>query len=151
MNKKDDYFMRKAIEFAIKSKEKGNAPFGAVLVKDDNIVMIEENEVNTLSDPTSHAEMRLIRNFCQQNRITDLHEYTLYSSCEPCAMCCAAMSWANLGKLVYSVSNDELTKMFGDNIKISSKELFQKSTQKPVVVENVLNKEGLKVLEKYKF
>ncbi|WP_411167553.1 nucleoside deaminase [Clostridium sp. MB05] len=151
MIKNDEYFMKKAIELAMKSRNEGNEPFGAILVKDDEIVMSGENQINTLSDPTHHAEIGLIRRFCVENNIFDLKEYTLYTSCEPCVMCSGAMVWANLHKVVYSVSHDQLAQIAGSNIMISCKEVFQKSPNKPIVVENVLNEEGLKVFDEYKF
>lgn len=151
MIKNDEYFMKKAIVLAMKSRNEGNEPFGAILVKDDEIVMSGENQINTLFDPTHHAEIGLIRKFCMENNIFDLKEYTLYTSCEPCVMCSGAMVWANLHKVVYSVSHDQLAQIAGSNIMISCKEVFQKSPNKPIVVENVLNEEGLKVFDKYKF
>ncbi|WP_253199081.1 nucleoside deaminase [Clostridium gasigenes] len=87
MIKNDEDFMRKAIELAMKSRKEGNEPFGAILVKDNEIVMSGENQINTLCDPTHHAEIGLIRKFCVENNIFNLKEYTLYTSCEPCVMC----------------------------------------------------------------
>ncbi|WP_242847245.1 deaminase [Desulfosporosinus acididurans] len=63
------------------------------LVKDNEIVYTNENQIYTATDPTFHAVARLIRKFCNETHIVDLHEYTLYSSCEPCFMCCGAMVW----------------------------------------------------------
>ena len=87
----DEFFMKKAIELAVSAVEHGNEPFGAVLVKDNDIVYTNENQIYTATDPTFHAEAGLIRNFCKETHIVDLHEYTLYSSCEPCFMCCGAI------------------------------------------------------------
>ena len=151
MIKNDEYFMRKAINLALDARNAGNEPFGAILVKDNEIVMIGENEINTLSDPTHHAEIGLIRKYCVENRIFDLKELTLYTSCEPCVMCSGAMVWSNLGKIVYSVSHNQLAKIAGSNIMISSKEVFEKSPNYPVLVEKVLNEEGLKVFDNYTF
>ncbi|MCT4584632.1 MAG: nucleoside deaminase [Peptostreptococcaceae bacterium] len=149
--KNDEYFMRKAIEIATKSRNEGNEPFGAILVKDNQIVMVGENKINTFKDPTHHAEIGLIREFCANNNIFDLSEYTLYTSCEPCVMCSGAMVWSNLGKMVYSVTHDQLAKIAGSNIMISSKEVFEKSPNKPIVLEKILNNEGLEVFKGYKF
>ena len=151
MIKNDEYFIRKAIELAIKSRNEGNEPFGAILVKDDEIVMSGENQIKTLCDPTHHAEIGLIRKFCSENNIFNLKEYTLYTSCEPCIMCSGAMVWADLKKVVYSVSHEQLAEIAGSNIMISCKEVFEKSPNKPIVGEKVLNEEGLKVFEGYKF
>lgn len=96
----DEMFMKKAIELSKLAVEHGNEPFGAVLVKNGEIVFSNENQIYTRHDPTFHGEAGLIREFCAQTGITDLHEYTLYSSCEPCFMCSGAMVWVKLGRWV---------------------------------------------------
>jgi tRNA(Arg) A34 adenosine deaminase TadA len=148
---KDELFMQKAIEMAVQARNEGNEPFGAILVKDEEIVMIGENKINTLCDPTHHAEIGLIRKYCSENNVFDLSEYTLYTSCEPCVMCSGAMVWSNLGRMVFSVSHDQLAEIAGSNIMIACKEVFAKSPQKPEVVERLLNEEGLKVFQGYTF
>ena len=105
MKMQDEMFMKKAIELSKLAVQHGNEPFGAVLVKNDEIVFSNENQIYTKHDPTFHGEAGLIREFCAQTGITDLHEYTLYSSCEPCFMCSGAMVWVKLGRLVYGASN----------------------------------------------
>lgn len=151
MTIKDELFMRKAIDLAKQARKEGNEPFGAILVKDDEIVMVGENKINTLCDPTHHAEIGLIRRYCSENNIFDLREYTLYTSCEPCVMCSGAMVWANLGRLVFSVTHDQLAEIAGSNIMISCSEVFEKSPNIPLVVEKILNEEGISVFEGYTF
>ena len=151
MIKNDEYFMEIAIKIALDARKAGNEPFGAILVKDNEIVMIGENKMNTMSDPTHHAEIGLIRDYCIENRTLDLSEYTLYTSCEPCVMCSGAIVWSKLGKLVYSVSHDQLAKIAGSNIMIPCKEVFESSPNHPVLVEKILNEEGLKVFDNYTF
>ncbi len=97
----DEYFMEKAIELSALAVEHGNEPFGAVLVKNNQIVFTNENQIYTRKDLTFHAEMGLLRLFCAETGITDLRDYTLYSSCEPCFMCSGAMVWLKLGRLVF--------------------------------------------------
>lgn len=151
MTNKDELFMRKAIDIAKQAQKEGNEPFGAILVKDDEIVMVGENKINTFCDPTHHAEIGLIRRFCSVNNIFDLSEYILYTSCEPCVMCSGAMVWSNLGRLVFSVTHDQLAEIAGSNIMISCSEVFEKSPNKPLVVEKTLNEEGMSVFEGYAF
>ncbi|MCM3213341.1 nucleoside deaminase [Niallia taxi] len=151
MTNKDELFMRKAIDLAKQARKEGNEPFGAILVKDDEIVMVGENKINTFCDPTHHAEIGLIRRYCSENNIFDLREYTLYTSCEPCVMCSGAMVWANLGRLVFSVTHDQLAEIAGSNIMISCSEVFEKSPNIPLVVEKILNEEGISVFEGYTF
>ena len=146
----DKIYMKKAIELAKAAVEHGNEPFGAVLVKDDEIVFTNENQIYTKHDPTFHGEAGLIREFCEKIGITDLHEYTMYASCEPCFMCSGAMVWVKLGRLVYGASNDDLEKILGNEGGCNcSRIVFENSFWKPDVTEGVLREESVKVLEEY--
>ena len=149
-NMDDKIYMKKAIELAKAAVEHGNEPFGAVLVKDDEIVFTNENQIYTKHDPTFHGEAGLIREFCEKIGITDLHEYTMYASCEPCFMCSGAMVWVKLGRLVYGASNDDLEKILGNEGGCNcSRIVFENSFWKPDVTEGILREESIKVLEEY--
>ena len=145
----DEVFMRKAIEFSRLAAEHGNEPFGAVLVKNDEMVFTNENQIYTRHDPTFHGEAGLIREFCAQTGITDLQEYTMYSSCEPCFMCSGAMVWVKLGRLVYAASNMELEKILGNEGCNCSKMVFDNSFWQPQVTAGVLREESLVILKAY--
>lgn len=147
----DEQFMSEALAAAREARNAGNEPFGAILVKDGAVVMRAANNIFSNSDPTRHAELSLISDFCAANNIFDLSEYTLYTSCEPCVMCSGAMVWASLGKLVYSVSHAQLAEIAGSNIMISCEEVFAKSPHQPQVVGEVLNAEGLEIFAGYTF
>lgn len=145
----DEVFIKKAIELSRLAVEHGNEPFGAVLVKDGDIVFTNENQIYTKHDPTFHAEAGLIREFCAKTGIRNLQEYTLYSSCEPCFMCSGAMVWVKLGRLVYEASNIELENILGSEGCNCSKLVFDNSFWKPEVTEGVLRDESLEVLRDY--
>ncbi len=145
----DEIFMKKAIRLSRLSVEHGNEPFGAVLVKDGEIVFTGENRIYTDHNPTFHGEMGLIREFCEKTAITDLHEYTLYSSCEPCFMCSGAMVWVKLGRLVYAASNDDLEQLLGNSGCNCSRMVFENSFWQPQVTSGVLRDESLEVLKDY--
>ena len=145
----DEVFMRKAIELSRLAVEHGNEPFGAVLVKDNEMVFTNENQIYTRHDPTFHGEAGLIREFCAQTGITDLQEYTMYSSCEPCFMCSGAMVWVKLGRLVYAASNMELEKILGNEGCNCSKMVFDNSFWQPQVTAGVLSEESLVILKAY--
>ncbi len=146
----DELFMSKAIELSRLAVQNGNEPFGAVLVKDGAIVFTNENQIYTQNDPTFHGEMGLIRRFIEEKGITDLRDYTLYSSCEPCFMCSGAMVWVKLGRLVYGASNAELEHILGSEIDASSAQLvFENSFWKPQITSGILREEALKVLKDY--
>ena len=141
--------MRKAIELSRLAVEHGNEPFGAVLVKNNEMVFTNENQIYTRHDPTFHGEAGLIREFCAQTGITDLQEYTMYSSCEPCFMCSGAMVWVKLGRLVYAASNMELEKILGNEGCNCSKLVFDNSFWQPQITAGVLREESLVILKAY--
>lgn len=145
----DELFMKKAIELSKTAVEHGNEPFGAVLVKDGEIVYSNENEIYTLHDPTHHGETGLIRRFCTETGITDLSKYTMYSSCEPCFMCSGAMVWSKLGRLVYAASNIDLEAILNSQGCNCSKIVFDHSCWKPEVTTGVCREEALEVLKSY--
>ena len=149
MCSKDTFFMQKAIELSKAAVRNGNEPFGAVLVKDGEVVYTNENQIYTMHDPTFHAEAGLIRRFCAETGITDLREYTLYSSCEPCFMCSGAMVWVKLGRLVYGASNTELEEILGNDGCNCSKMVFDNSFWQTDVTAGVLREEALEVLKDY--
>lgn len=145
----DEVFMKKAIELSRLAVEHGNEPFGAVLVKNNEMVFTNENQIYTRHDPTFHGEAGLIREFCAQTGITDLQEYTMYSSCEPCFMCSGAIVWVKLGRLVYAASNMELEKILGNEGCNCSKMVFDNSFWQPQVTAGVLREESLVILKAY--
>ena len=145
----DEQFMREAIRLSEQAVVHGNEPFGAVLVKDGEIVCASENQIYTRSDPTWHAEAGLLRRFCADTEITNLSEFTLYSSCEPCFMCCGAMVWTKLGRLVYGASDIDLCEIFGKPGSACCEIVFSRSSHQPEVTGGVLREESLAVLQKY--
>ncbi len=145
----DERFMKEAIRLSEQAVAHGNEPFGAVLVKDGEIVFPSENQIYTGSDPTYHAEAGLLRNFCAAERTNDLTDYTLYSSCEPCFMCCGAMVWTKLGRLVYAASDIDLCSILGAEGNPCCEIVFSRSAHKPEVTGGILREESLAVLERY--
>ena len=145
----DEKFMKMAIELSEAAVVHGNEPFGAVLVKDGEVMFTNENQIYTMHDPTFHVEMGLIRRFCAETAITDLSEYTLYSSCEPCHMCCGAMVWTKLGRLVYGASDIDLCNILGVTGAECAKTVFSQSGAKIEVVSGILRDESMAVLSKY--
>ena len=145
----DELFMKCAIELSKQAVDHGNEPFGAVLVKDGKIVFTNENQIYSQHDPTFHGEAGLLREFCAQTGITDLHEYTMYSSCEPCFMCSGAMVWVKLGRLVYGASNNDLEELLGNKGCNCSKMVFDNSFWHPEVTAGVLKEESLVILKAY--
>ena len=145
----DEVFMKKAIDLSVSAVEHGNEPFGAVLVKNEKIVYTNENQIYTRNDPTFHAEFGLIRSFIEEKGITDLSEYTIYSSCEPCFMCCGAMVWTKLGRLVYGASDIDLCNILGVKGSKCSEIVFANSGAATKITAGVMRKEAIGVLDDY--
>ena len=98
-------FIQRAIALSREALAKpGCAPFGAVIVKDGQIVGEGLNHAIAHSDPTSHGEVEAIRDACKRLGTLELAGCDLYTSCEPCALCVAAMQIAGIRKLYYAAS-----------------------------------------------
>jgi guanine deaminase len=98
-------FMQRALALSAQAlTESGTEPFGAVVAKNGAIVGEGFNHSVAHSDPTSHGEIEAIRDACRKLGTVDLAGCELYTSCEPCAMCVAAMHIAGIGKLYYAAS-----------------------------------------------
>ena len=99
-------FMARAIELSRLHMEAGEGgPFGAVVVQDGVIVGEGWNRVTSTCDPTAHAEVTAIRQACERLGAFSLQGCEIYTSCEPCPMCLAAIYWARLGRIYYA--NDQ--------------------------------------------
>jgi len=96
-------FMREAIRISIENVKSGNGgPFGAVIVKDGEVIGRGINEVTSTNDPTAHAEIVAIRDACQRLNSFQLEGCEIYCSCEPCPMCLSAIYWARPAKIYYA-------------------------------------------------
>ena len=100
-----EHFMQRALALSAQAlQEPGTEPFGAVVVKDGVIVGEGFNHSVANHDPTSHGEVEAIRDACRKLGTVNLSGCELYTSCEPCAMCVAAMHIAGIAKLYYAAS-----------------------------------------------
>ena len=102
-------FLLKANDAARRSVEKGNCPFGAVLVdKEGNIIIEQENLQVTTHDKSAHAEVSLVRNVTPEYDADFLWDCTIYTNVEPCIMCAGSIYWANIGRIVYVLDEAKL-------------------------------------------
>jgi len=109
LNDTDLGHLRTAIDIARQAREHGNHPFGAVLVDEDNRVLLQaENTVVTGRDCTGHAEINLMRLATQHLSLEQLAHCTLYTSTEACAMCAGAIHWGNVRRVVYALGETDL-------------------------------------------
>ncbi len=101
----DEYFMKQALREAQNAYAEGEVPIGAVLVINDKIIARGHNQVETLNDPTAHAEVLVITSACAYLGAKYLPEATLYVTIEPCHMCAGALYWSKLKRVVYGASD----------------------------------------------
>ena len=144
-------YMRIAIEEARKSKEKGENPFGAVLLDSEyNFCHKSQTRCIELSDPTAHAETLVIREYCKKINSVYLKDYILICSGEPCILCSGAIRWAKIGKIYYSVPQ-EFINTSGGKLKPSCDSLINCGSSKKEICGGILLEEGLKVFDNYEF
>ena len=98
----DQKFMQMAIELSEENIDSGGGPFGAVIVRNGELIAKGANRVVPNNDPTAHAEVVAIRNACEKLNTFDLKGCTVYTSCEPCPMCLSALYWAGIERICYA-------------------------------------------------
>ena len=107
MNHTDQQFLTRAVELARKNVETGGGPFGAVIVKDNQVVAECANQVIAIPDPTAHAEIQAIRQAALNLNSFNLTGSTLYTSCEPCPMCLSAIYWSRISRVVFASDRND--------------------------------------------
>lgn len=113
MNNQESEYLKRTIELARQSVQKGGFPAGALVVKDGEIIAEGISIGSVLNDPTSHAETASIREACQKLHITDLQGAVLYESVQSCLMCFSVAYWAGISKIVYAChKTPEMVKKF---------------------------------------
>lgn len=100
----DERFLRHAIDLAVGSAGGTGGPFGAVVVRDGEVVGEGTNLVTSTSDPTAHAEVVAIRAACTRLGTFELAGCDLYASSEPCPLCYAAAMWARLDRVLHAAT-----------------------------------------------
>ncbi|MBQ5424895.1 MAG: nucleoside deaminase [Bacteroidales bacterium] len=144
----NEKFMRLAIEKSLESVDNGGGPFGAVVVKDGEVVAVASNSVTIDNDPTAHAEVNAIRMACKKLGTFDLSGCEIYASCEPCPMCLASIYWARIGKLYYAN-----TKVDADKIGFSDSFIYEEfakpESERSIKVVKMLRNEAIKAFENW--
>jgi len=104
-------FLKRAIELSIDNvARRRGGPFGAVIVRDGQILAEGVNEVTGSHDPTAHAEIVAIRDACRRLGTFELKGCDIYASCEPCPMCLAAIYWSRIDKLFFAATRQDAAK-----------------------------------------
>lgn len=135
--------MARAIQLSIDNVHSGRGgPFGAVVVKDGNIVAEGANQVTFTNDPTAHAEVLAIRDACKKIGSFDLAGCEIYTSCEPCPMCLGAIYWARLSRVYFANSGADASKIGFDDSLIY-RELTQPRSQRKIPIIQMMREEAL--------
>ena len=135
-------FLRRAVELARQNVLAGTGgPFAALIVRDGKVIAEAANSVTTTNDPTAHGEINAIRKACTALGIFSLAGCEIYSSCEPCPMCLAAIYWARLDALYYGSSQQDAAKAGFDDAFLY--EEFRKSSEnRSIPAEQLLREEA---------
>lgn len=128
---------------ALAEAKKGDSPYGAIIVRDNEVVAKAYNTVIKDSDPSAHAEMNAIRALTTKNNSPSLAGYTIYASGEPCPMCAAACIWAGVDEIVIGASIADLISINQSQIHLSCEEIIAKSSKKIKVTKGILQQESL--------
>jgi tRNA(Arg) A34 adenosine deaminase TadA len=150
MTKKDKFFMARAIQLAEEGMDaNAGGPFGAVIVKDGEIIAEGFNGVTSGNDPTAHAEVVAIRKACQKLQTFQLEDCIIYTSCEPCPMCLGAIYWARPKKVFYGCNRADAAAIDFDDQLIYD-ELDKEIGDRQIPFINMMRKEAKSVFQKWK-
>lgn len=140
-------FMDRAIELSLKGSSEGKGgPFGAVVVKNGEIVGEAFNQVTSTNDPTAHAEVMAIRDACKNLNTFDLTDCEVYTSCEPCPMCLGAIYWSRAVKIYYGNTRED-AKNTGFDDSFIYDEISLSLSERKVEMVQMEQKEALHVFD----
>lgn len=144
----DMRFMHLASQLAFDNIDNGGGPFGAVIVRDGEIVATGVNTVTLTNDPTAHAEVNAIRSACAAEGTFSLKGCVVYSSCEPCPMCLSALYWAGVSRIYYGNTQEDADRInFSDQF--IYRELDKPRAQRMIPCIHIANSESIKAFEKW--
>lgn len=137
--------MRRAIRLAQQGIDaNAGGPFGAVIVKDGEIVGEGYNRVTSTNDPTAHAEVVAIRNACERLESFQLDGCVIYTSCEPCPMCLGAIYWARPARVYYAATREDAAAIGFDD-QFIYEEMEKTFEHRQMKLVNLMRDEGLTV------
>lgn len=140
-----DAFMRRAIELANENVKSGRGgPFGAVVVKDGQIVAEGANRVTASNDPTAHAEMIAIREACRKLGNFEISGCEIYTTCEPCPMCLGAIYWARPASVYFACDAEDAAKAGFDDSFIYQ-EIARPYGARKIPMSSMMREEALEI------
>ena len=142
--------MRAAIRISLaKMRANCGGPFGAVVVRRGKIVGRGWNQVTSTNDPTAHAEVTAIRDACRRLKTFQLDDCELYTSCEPCPMCLAAIYWARFKKVFYGNTRQDAARINFDDDFIY-REVARPIARRKIPMKQLLRPEALAAFVEWK-
>ncbi|MBT8400068.1 MAG: nucleoside deaminase [Rhodothermia bacterium] len=133
------------MKMAIEEARKGDAPYGALIVRDDSLLTGGFNTTKRDYDPTAHAEVNAIRAATKRQVVRLLEGCTLYATGEPCVMCAGAAVWAGVSRIVFGATVEQLAEAGQHQIHVSSFSVARAGFREIEVVGGVLADEVLKL------
>jgi guanine deaminase len=132
----DARWLARTVELATLNVANAGGPFGAVIVRDGELIAEGQNRVTANLDPTAHAEVTAIRAACQAIGEFSLAGMTLYTSCEPCPLCLSASLWARLDRVVFAADRHDAARGGFDDLEFY--ELFARDRSTwPMTIDSV--------------
>ena len=149
MSNEFNKYFKLASEATIEGMKKGHGgPFGAVVVKNGKIIGEGWNQVTSANDPTAHAEVSAIRSACKNLNHFELDGAEIYTSCEPCPMCLAAIYWARIEKIYYAnTRKDAADIQFDDDL--IYQEIPKDISQRKIEMKQLLRDEAHQVFKEW--
>jgi tRNA(Arg) A34 adenosine deaminase TadA len=141
-------YMRMAIDLANQNILNGGGPFGAILVRNDEVIGTGANQVTNRNDPTAHAEILAIREASQHLNNYNLSDCTLYTTCEPCPMCLGAIYWARIPHVYYGNNRQDAADIGFDDDFIY-KEIHTPIQKRSILMQPLLSEEALATFKEW--
>lgn len=150
MTKQHQKFMKRAIEIAQQGMDNNKGgPFGAIVVKNGEIIAESYNQVTSENDPTAHAEISAIRKACEKLNSFQLEGCVIYTSCEPCPMCFGAIYWARVKAVYYACTKEDAAEIDFDD-QFIYQELDKNIDDRNIKFVNLLREDGKQVFNSWK-
>ncbi len=132
-------FLQEAIRLSIEKMEANEGgPFGAIVVRNEEVVGRGWNQVTSTNDPTAHAEVVAIRDACSRLKSFSLAGCAIYSSCEPCPLCLAAIYWSRMDRVYYAATCDDAAAAGFDD------QNFYQELRKPIAEHSIPMEQALR-------
>ena len=144
-----NFYMQRAAEISRQKMLAGEGgPFGAVVVRDDSILGEGWNRVTSTADPTAHAEIVAIRDACSRVGSFTLEGALIYTSCEPCPMCLAAIWWARISRIYYANTRNDAARIGFDDAEIYQ-EVTRDLTDRRIPLVHCSNQEAVQAMREW--